>query len=277
MIGIVFSSSAFGCVSDREELTENRAQGRAIFVEGLVQFPRLYSAYDGEHAYRVTPSVPLAGEDAPESERIEPHSLAWTVDDEFVAMERFEALPGAVMLTMKRAGTTQLSVTGKRVADGGQERGEATLEVSQASVEQWRLGDARYDLARVIEDSWPGRPGAQTEGPCGLSVNVDILSGGTACSNCHNAQNPISIEYTPTQTAGFSDDELIRIFSQGEAGSLVKGKFLQSIPMPECIFATMHPTPPDGELTQGLLWKLRSLTPRAQPSVDAERLARASD
>ena len=91
----------------------------------------------------------------------------------------------------------------------------------------------------------------------------------SACGNCHNPRSMLTVEHTPTQTAGYSDEQLIEIFSEGKkpAGGTFNSPFLRAAPMPDCIFEEFHTWEMTDEEKIGIVWKLRSLPPKVQEEI----------
>ena len=112
---------------------------------------------------------------------------------------------------------------------------------------------------------------------CGLPVSLgDAIPKTSACGNCHNNMSGITAEHTPEQTAGYSDDDLIQIFTQGmkPAGYTFTSNILKFVPMPDCVYKTFHTWEIDDATKKGIVWKLRSLKPMNQaPPPDPAALA----
>jgi hypothetical protein len=113
-------------------------------------------------------------------------------------------------------------------------------------------------------------------GPCGLPVSFAIPTD-SSCANCHNNMSMITVEHTPQQTAGYSDDDLIQIFTMGvkPMGGTFNSPFLKNIPDPNlqaCIYQSFHTWNIADDIKQGVVLKLRSIEPAPQESVDITRL-----
>ena len=85
----------------------------------------------------------------------------------------------------------------------------------------------------------------------------------------------LTIEHTPTQTAGYSNEQLVNIFTTGAkpAGGTFNSPFLRSAPMPDCIYAAFHTWEMTDDEKKGIIWKLRSIAPKVQEEIDFGRLA----
>jgi hypothetical protein len=233
------SFAAVGC--------SDRAADSVQLVSGLIEVQRLYSAYDGEHDYRVVARVDRTVADL--------SFLHWTTDSAFVERLWDPGVPGAVLLTTKRTGTTHIELLAE-TADDQRVRSEATLEISQASSDEWARGDEYWGRPRVLADfvERPTRPPV-----CGLPADTFQ---DTSCLNCHTPLRgdlAARLDATP-----YSDERLIATFAQGEfpLGGVTDNEFLRQVPDPDCAFKQMHnPIDLDEETTRGLVWKMRSLEP----------------
>jgi len=267
-------------------------------VEGLISFDadasqpahKGYSAFDGNaHDYQLTPNVPSAADAASNTntDPVKPGSLVWSVEDAFLKKEAFTDIPNSILITTKKSGTTTVKVSGTTTS-GRKVRGEATLQISEASADEWAAGDARYNNGMMIDWStvfMAGRTAMMaaqsgmttTMGTCGLPFSFgDAIPKTSACGNCHNNMSGITVEHTPAQTAGYSDDDLVNIFTMGmkPQGYTFTSNILKYVPMPDCVYASFHTWQIDDETKKGIVWKLRSLKPmKAAPPPDPAALA----
>jgi hypothetical protein len=218
---------------------------------------------------------------------IVPSSIQWTVDDGFLKKESFNDIPNSILVTTKKAGTTTIKITATTKA-GTKVKSSAMLEISQANADEWAVGDARYNNGMMI--NWgdifmQGRMqaqaammgGATSMGSCGLPFSFgDAIPKTSACGNCHDNSSGITVEHTPAQTAGYSDDDLVQIFTMGKkpAGYMFTSNILKYVPMPDCVYATFHTWDIDDMTKKGIVWKLRSIKPmKAAPPPDPAQLA----
>jgi hypothetical protein len=275
LANLLIGAALAGCGSDKTEET-----GPAP-IPGLIQFSPMYSAYDGEHTYQISPFIPAANPANKDSDPVVESSIQWKVEDAFVKKDAFTDIPGAILLTTKKPGTTQISVTATRMS-GAKIRGQSTLTISQASTDEWMKGDARYNNGMMISlfGGGMGGPGmappAGGMGSCGLPIDLTgRIPTNSACSNCHNNMGGLVIEHTPTQTAGYSNDELIEIFTNAQkpAGGTFNSPVLKNAPMPDCIYKTFHTWMIDDDTKIGIVWKLRSITPKKQEDIDFAKIA----
>jgi hypothetical protein len=119
-------------------------------------------------------------------------------------------------------------------------------------------------------------PPAGGMGSCGLPIDLTgRIPTNSACSNCHNNMGGLVIEHTPTQTAGYSNDDLIEIFTNAQkpAGGTFNSPVLKNAPMPDCIYKTFHTWMIDEDTKKGIVWKLRSITPKKQEDIDFAKIA----
>lgn len=68
---------------------------------------------------------------------------------------------------------------------------------------------------------------------------------------------------TPTQIAGYSDEQLLQVITQGEKLGTFSSDLLQR-QMPDCVYRAIHSYELSDEEKRGIVWKLRSLPPRAR-------------
>jgi len=245
-----------GCASDAAPVDV------AIDYVRLIEHPLMYSAFDGVHEFSVTPNVPSARVDSLASDPVRDGTLRWRFDPAFFSASAFPKLPGAVKLTTKQAGTTEVEVIAETVG-GVTVSGTAKIIVAQADPNIWSIGDARYQSG--VPASWGNFPLASAgEGTCGLPYTIEVPTA-AACVSCHNNSDETSAEYTPSQTAGYSDEDLLSIMLTGSkpAGGTFISPHLTAMSMPDCIFGEFHTFEMTALEQQGLIARLRSVPPRA--------------
>jgi hypothetical protein len=265
-----FDPSADDGAAGGSPATDAGVADLGVLRPGLIQFAPMYSAYDGEHTFQLTPSVPSASSSSTDADPVDASTLEWQVDSAFVKVDAFTDLPAAVLLTTKKAGKTVIKVSGM-TKRGVKVRGEAQLMIAQAKPEEWASGDERYSNGSAINTAVMG-PSGGSSGPCGLPTTVSVPKD-ASCTNCHNSSGGLSVEQTPTQTAGYSDDQLLEIVTQGvKPSGGFTGMFLKNTPMPDCLFKGIHSLTLNDDQKKGIVWKLRSLTPMKQESIDIARL-----
>lgn len=224
----------------------------------LIQFSPMYSAFDdGAHEFALTLGIPSATADSgrvtTDMDPVLASTVQWEVDAAFVKRDELPAPSAGIKLTTKKAGKTFLKATAKTLK-GNSVRTEARLIISKATQNEWDAGERRYSdgaaitwMLHVIE--------------CELPVDFELPET-SACSNCHNSR--FTSEPTPTRTAGYSDEDLVNIFTTGAkpAGLLHNSALLHSLPMPDCVYKAFHTWQMTDEEKMGVVWKLRSMPPK---------------
>ena len=244
-----------------------------------LSFSPMYSAYDGVRDYQLPVTLEAAAYDPQSTDPVDLDSLRWNIDSKYVSQQIYPELPGGVLLTTKAAGTT--IVTAEATSKSGRRlQGTAVLNITKADAGEWALGEARYNNNVPLEFS------------DSAEANAAAWSGGypwpmdASCANCHNGSNEllgvgVSIEHTPQQTAGYSDEQLIRIFTMG--AKPMGGKFHspvfdgQPAAFAERAYKQMHTWEIAPEVVRGIVFKLRSITPKTQEQVDWDRILKEID
>jgi hypothetical protein len=156
-------------------------------------------------------------------------------------------------VTIKKEGT----VTIRAELDG--DTGAAKLTITKFTEDQWKLGQARFsksDLA-IVPKSGPVNILVLASDPTALNSNG-------ACNTCHTAQaKTLKIENTPTQIAGYSDADLITIFTEGMKPEGAAQKTM----VPSFAWGMFHSWKVTEEEKQGLIAFLRTQTPKANPAM----------
>jgi len=228
----------------------------------LIQYTPMYSAFGGSHSYAVAPYVPAADPRSRDTDPILASTIEWYVDEQFVSQKAFPEIPGATKLTTRRAGTTRVSVAAKS-ASGATIQQTSMLTISKADDDAWAMGDARYsggphaDLRNTLRGLEELSADAGAAG-CDVPVQLhDELPKAAACTSCHAESGD---DNSPVLTAGYSNDQLIAILTQGmkPAGYPFNSDTLRALPRPDCIFAQLHDWLIDEDVKFGLILKLRS-------------------
>jgi hypothetical protein len=200
-----------------------------------IQFPVAYSANDGQHSFKLPAMVEGVG------------GIQWSASDPSVVDFEPNSNGSQVMMTTRKAGIVTIT------ARAGNLVGTARLTVTQAPPQLWEDGKDRYNNGIVWERKPDGQRGGQ---------NKQL-----ACTNCHNkaAQGNGSgdIEHTPTQTAGYSDQDLVMIMTQG-----TKPPGIPNRVMAFDRWTKLHRWQMTENEKNGLIVYLRSLTPESQGPVD---------
>lgn len=257
-----------------------------------IAFNPMYSAYDGNaHEFKVPVKVTGA------SGKL----TVTTSPPEFVA---YEPSIDGVTLTTRRAGKCTVTIQ-----DASGNTGTAELTVTENSPGDVEIGAARYangiDYLVPPEGGIPSSEGGVQPlfdaGPLPVfpegSLPPDFPDAGnrepprggrlggnreSACTYCHAPEGApadngnsaqIDVEHTPQQTAGYSDEDLIKIFTQGvkpanarfrvvnQGGAVLDGAAAH-------VYMILHSWQVPPATQKGLVAYLRSLTPKAQGEVD---------
>ncbi|HTU57580.1 MAG TPA: hypothetical protein VMF89_04085 [Polyangiales bacterium] len=251
------ASALIGCAADAEP-------EMAICTWKTVSPWLMHTAFDGVHEFSVTPNVPSADSDSQDSDPVDAATVRWHFDPDFFVASEFPGLAGAVKLTTRKAGETDLIMTAS-TRSGVTIRDTAKVVIAEADPNAWSVGEARYQsgLPASLENFLLAPEG---EGTCGLPYAIDVPTT-AACVSCHNNSDEIRAEYTPTQTAAYTDEELLNIVLTGQkpAGGSFISPQLTAMQMPDCIFGEFHTFEMTPLEQRGLISKLRSVPPRVFP------------
>ncbi len=225
-LGLMVAAAGAGCSS------KNSGSGGSGDL--LIFFSPMYSAFDGMHEFKV-PAI---------ADNVDPTTVTWTASDSSMVDLVPDATVGGVMITTRKPGKVDIVATTK----GGQ-RGTSTLNITQATPDDWNLGNTRYNNGVTL-----------TGGLMGTQTMKQV-----ACTNCHGdtaTMGPFrTVSHTPEQTGGFSDDELIAIFTMG---MVPRGSYFDSSVVNYNQWRGFHNWQMSPEEAKGIIVYLRSLTPQAQ-------------
>lgn len=262
-----------------------------------IAFNPMYSAFDGNaHKFRVPVKVTGATGKLTVS----------TATPDFVDSE---ASAEGVTLITRKAGKSTVTIK-----DASGNTGTATLTVTENDPDDVDLGAERYANGidafippeggiMVPEGGFPGLAEAGiTFGEGGFNFGEGgfrLPEGGlgrfgamrnamSACTFCHipdgaTASNTnmrqVDVEHTPQQTAGYSDEDLINIFTKGMkppgAGfRIVNGGGALPDTLAATIYMGLHQWEVAPETQKGIVAYLRSLAPKAQAAIDFGGLLR---
>jgi hypothetical protein len=274
------SMALVGCSSSGD--TGNASDSDTAAVGELrVIFSPMFSAYDGVHEYKLPVTIDQAAIDANGIDPVNPDSVKWTVDPKMASTEPYPELPGGLLLTTKDSGMTTVSVSAM-TQSGKKVKGTSVLQITKASDAEWQMGAARYDNMVAINFGMLGMQGAAagagggTAAMGGVPNFAALIPKDASCGNCHNNTSGLTVEHTPQQTAGYSDDDLIKIFTTGAKpmGVGFNSPLLKMVPaqfaMP--LYTMLHTWDIAPEVQRGIVFKLRSITPKAQSDIDLNRL-----
>jgi hypothetical protein len=200
-------------------------------------FAPMYSAFEPTHKYQIP--VIIDGQTGAKFEASDPSK----VDVENTAT-------GAT-LTMKAAGTVTITAT------LGSEKGTSLLTITETTAADWEKGNARYNSG---VDALPTDGGSVT-----VANFLTSRDAKGACTTCHSKTAKLfMIEHTPQQTGGFSDSELVTIFTMGSKPDNAR----QRTNLPEFLWGSGHRWTVEEGDQKGLITYLRSLAPATQGEFD---------
>ncbi len=261
LIGFILMAGSLtvSCGSDSSSGDDDTSSGGTTptgdTVTLNVTFSPMYSAYDGTHTFKL-PVLATGGTG----------NVTFTASDSSMVDIVATSATGAT-LTMRKAGTTTIKGT-----DSTGSFGTAKLTVTQGDPADFETGKERYNngvAAFSAPDGGVGDGGLPTMmGPPG-DFNPDPES---ACTFCHKPDgagmtstgSPIDIEHTPQQTGGYSDDDLVNIFTKGQKPAGVGTRLFPSA----TAWQRIHQWKVEENVKKGIVLYLRSLEPKAQGELD---------
>ena len=214
--------------------------------ELAIEFPEMYSAYttDGDHEFQVPAKIDGV------------KNAKWSADPAD-AVSIAKQSDGTVMITMKKAVDL---VTIK--AKAGSLTATAKLHILGSTEDVWQQGKERYTNGVVFQRPDGGRGGQRPDG--GWSKGERKVDPKLACTNCHaKGGKGTDVEHTPTQTGGYSDDQLIDIFTNAKKPDGVEMRTMKAEQ-----WEKIHKWSMEEDEKQGLVVYLRSLTPESQGVLD---------
>jgi hypothetical protein len=206
-------------------------------------FSPMYTAVDGTHEFQIPAVVG----------NVDPSTITWSLSDPSLADLQNDVNLGGVMITARKAGTVTV------LASGGAACGTSELTITQASADDWMVGSMRYNNGiKLIGDVGGGRGRADAGAPM-----TDV-----ACTNCHGptaAMGPYkTVAHTPEQTGGFSDEDLVNIFTKG---MVPIGGYFDSSFVSYNRWQSFHRWDMSPAEAKGIVVYLRSLTPQSQTGM----------
>ncbi|MGD8860859.1 MAG: hypothetical protein PVI30_12685 [Myxococcales bacterium] len=236
-----------------------------------ILYPQMYSAYDGVHTFSLPAYVSGVTTELGDWQAIPSDAVTfdpWQSDD---------GEDVGVLITVVRH-EPEVTIAARNGAIGG----TATLYITDATPEQWAIGEERYhegemfdpealmndpellaklpELIANLEFDEDGNP-IFTGTPEQLGLSTDMR-----CNTCHTTgADNFMVQHTPTQAARFSDEELINIFTEGMKPPGVGYRALPE--MYQNFYEFMHTWNVTEEQAFGLVIYLRSLTPEGQGEV----------
>jgi hypothetical protein len=219
-----------------------------------ILFTPMFSAFDGgAHPFKVPAVV----------DNIDPAAVKWSASDPEMVDIVNDVTLGGVMISPRKSGTVSI------IATAGDQCGTSLLTITQATPEDWMVGNMRYNNGVVLT----GPVGGGRQNPDAAPAQKDF-----ACTNCHGDTATTNmyrtVSHTPQQTGGFSDDDLLSIFTKGMVP--IGGYFDSSVVNYNTWrqFHTWQMTPQEAK---GIIVYLRSLTPQAQAGSRADFGGRRGD
>jgi hypothetical protein len=205
-----------------------------------VLFNPMYSAFDGVHPFKVPAIV----------DNVDPATVTWSLSDSSMADLVVDPALGGVMISPRKAGKVTV------IATAGKQRGTSLLTITDATPDDWATGNMRYNNGVVLTG---GLPRGNADG----GVMKDV-----ACTNCHGdtaTMGPYrTVSHTPQQTGGFSDDDLLSIFTMGK---VPVGGYFDGTVVNYPMWRTFHSWQMSPQEAKGIIVYLRSLTPQAQAGM----------
>ena len=222
-----------------------------------ILFSPMFSAFDGVHRFQVPATV----------NSIDPAAITWSISDPSIGS--LQTNEDGVMITVQKAGTANL------IATAGSLCGSAPLTVTAATADHWMVGSARYTSGQVLTvgmgGGGGGGPRPPGQGPDGGAAGMGMATRDVACTSCHGdtaTAGPFkTVSHTPMQTAGFSDDQLIKIFTMGQ---LPEGAYFDDTIVPRQQWSNFHRWTMTPEQATAMVVYLRSLTPESQKGSRAD-------
>jgi hypothetical protein len=214
-----------------------------------ILFSPMYSAFDGVHRFQVPATV----------DGIDPAAITWSLSDP--SLGNLQTNADGVMITVQKAGTANV------IATAGSLCGSASLTVTSATPDHWTVGSTRYTTGQVLTVGGGGlRPPGGGDGGAGAMPTRDV-----ACTSCHGdtaTAGPFkTVSHTPMQTAGFSDAQLIKIFTAGE---LPADAYFDDMIVSRDQWSRFHRWTMTEEQATAMVVYLRSLTPESQKGSRAD-------
>jgi hypothetical protein len=246
-------AAGYGCGGDdtgddddtnTETVTPPAMGGGTVKNEIQISPAVAYSGFDGEHTFK----VPLKVRFGPAGDwKCQPADAC-----------EFEPFEGGIMVTIRKAG--DITVTAKT----GEQNGIAKIVATKYEPSDWSLGQMRYNngmgaLRGADGATLTPEQAAAMAGVGGGTVNVMgiMVDRNAACTNCHGETGRLRIRHTPVQTAKYSDQELIDIFTMAKKPDGAGTRLV-----PADIYKLFHTWDLKESDRVGLVAYLRSLEPK---------------
>jgi hypothetical protein len=209
-------------------------------------FPAMYSAYDGVHTFQVPVRVDGVTVELSDWQAIPASAVSFDPDPD----------GGGVLISVHEP-VPEVTIA----VSSGMLGGTAPLYITEATPEDWNIGEARYNngvdyelptlsFVDLINPNW-----TPPEPPDNL-----------ACNNCHTTgAKYFEIQHTPTQIAYVSDEDLLTILTTGTKPEGVEWSVLP--PDFQHLYVGFHTWQAVEQEQLGLIVYLRSLTPTGQADI----------
>jgi hypothetical protein len=207
-----------------------------------IVFSPMYSGFDGgDHTFKVPAIVS------------EISGVKWSASDiSYVDMEE-DPVTGGVMITTRKAGNVKI------IARSGDLSGSADLTITEYDPADCSAGEMRYNNSIGIDAGAMALPGLGT------------VPENASCANCHGEGAMfLDVQHTPEQTGGYSDMDLVNIFTRGfkPEGTQFHTR------IPPQIYQRFHTWEATDEEKKGLVCWLRQFEPKPQGMFDFGGLGR---
>src|SRR6476469_6603557 len=158
-----------------------------------------------------------------------------------------DPVTGGVMSSTRKAGTVKI------IARVGDMSGSADLTITEYDPSVREAGEMRYNNSIAIDAGMMALPG------------IGDVPENASCANCHGEGAMfLDVQHTPEQTGGYSDEDLIHIFTEGYKPDV--SMFHTRIP-PQ-IYQRFHTWQATDEEKKGLVCWLRQFEPKPQGAFD---------
>jgi hypothetical protein len=209
-----------------------------------IVFSPMYSGFDGgDHNFKI-PAIVL-----------DVQGVHWSASDiSYVDMEE-DPVTGGVMITTRKAGMVKIIA---RSSDG-ELSGSSDLTITEYDSSVCAAGEQRYNNSIGIDAGMMTLPG------------IGEVPENASCANCHGEGAMfLDVQHTPEQTGGYSDMDLINIFTKGYKPN---GSLMHTM-IPPQIYQRFHTWEATEEEKKGLVCWLRQFEPKPQGAFDFGGLGR---
>lgn len=248
VLGLPLAAACGAAGADGSDSNESDATGDE---ELSIEFPTMYSAYGGDHEYQLPAHIGGIKNVKWSAEPADAVSFAKQDDDS----------GSTTMITVKKQ-VDEIKI----IAKAGGLKSTAVLHVTASTDDLWTQGSERYNNGVTFKkpDRGDGGAGGGGRPDGGWGKGERVVDKKLACTNCHAKGGKGSdVEHTPTQTAGYSDEDLINIFTKATKPSWAKMRVMKADQ-----WKKIHTWEMDEDEKTGLIVYLRSLTPESQGELD---------